>query len=132
MLNILNISGSALLAQSCRINVSASNIANAESFDKNGIPYQAKQVIFKLDTSNCNNKIGGVKIKKIINDKKPWKLIYDPYNPNADEYGYIKTSNVNIIEEMVNTISASRSYQANIEVINTARTMILKTLNLGQ
>uniref|UniRef100_A0A1A9Z112 Flagellar basal-body rod protein FlgC n=1 Tax=Glossina pallidipes TaxID=7398 RepID=A0A1A9Z112_GLOPL len=132
MLNILKISGSALFAQSCRINVSASNIANSESIDKNGTPYQSKQVIFQLDNSNYNNQIGGVKIKKIINDKKPLKLVYDPNHPFSDENGYVKMPNVNIVEEMVNTISASRSYQANIEVINTARSMILKTLSLGQ
>lgn len=132
MLNILKISGSALFAQSCRINISASNIANAESVDKNGNPYQSKQVIFQLDNDNYKNQVGGVKIKKIINDKKPLKLVYDPHHPNANEYGYVKMTNVNIIEEMVNTISASRSYQANIEVINTARSMILKTLSLGQ
>ncbi|BAC24185.1 flgC [Wigglesworthia glossinidia endosymbiont of Glossina brevipalpis] len=131
LLNIFDISGSALIAQSCRLNVSASNMANAESLSNNGNPYSSKQVVFKLNT-NFAQEIGGVKVKKIIEDKTPWKILYDPGNPLADSKGYVKSSNVNMISEMINTISSSRSYQANVEVINTARSMILKTLTLGQ
>ncbi|WAI18508.1 MAG: flagellar basal body rod protein FlgC [Buchnera aphidicola (Acyrthosiphon caraganae)] len=134
LLNILNIAGSAMNAQSQKMNLIASNLANMDStIYKNGkfYPYIAKQVIFKLDDSN-NSKIGGVKISDIIDDPSPLKLIYDPNNPMADKKGYILTSNVNPITEMVNNISAARSYQANIEVLKTAKTMIIKTLTIGE
>ncbi|AEO08686.1 flagellar basal-body rod protein FlgC [Buchnera aphidicola str. Ak (Acyrthosiphon kondoi)] len=134
LLNILNIAGSAMNAQSQKMNLIASNLANMDStIYKNGkfYPYIAKQVIFKLDDSN-NSKIGGVKISDIIDDPSPMKLIYDPNNPMADKKGYILTSNVNPITEMVNNISAARSYQANIEVLKTAKTMIIKTLTIGE
>lgn len=134
LINIFNIAGSAMTAQSQKINVIASNLANMDSqIYKNGklYPYTAKQVVFELDSLN-NSKIGGVKISSIIDDPSPMKMIYDPNNPMADNKGYILTSNVNPITEMVNNISASRSYQANIEVLKTAKNMILKTLTIGE
>ncbi|WAI11537.1 MAG: flagellar basal body rod protein FlgC [Buchnera aphidicola (Macrosiphum albifrons)] len=134
LLNIFSIAGSAMTAQSQKINVIASNLANMDStIYKNGkfYPYVAKKVVFELDTSN-NSKIGGVKISGIVDDPSPMKLIYDPNNPMADNKGYFLTSNVNPITEMVNNISAARSYQANIEVLKTAKTMIIKTLTIGE
>lgn len=130
LLNILHISGSAMTAQSQKINVIASNLANMDSvIYENGkfYPYIAKRVVFQLDPLK-NSKIGGVKIANIINDQSPMKFIYDPSNPMADEKGYVLGSNVNPITETINNISASRSYQANIEVLKTARNMIIKTL----
>lgn len=134
LLNIFNIAGSAMTAQSQKINVIASNLANMDTtIYKNGIfyPYIAKKVVFELDPLK-NSKIGGVKISGIIDDPSPMKTIYDPYNPMANNKGYVLTSNVNPITEIVNNISAARSYQANIEVLKTAKTMIIKTLTIGE
>ncbi|QCI22200.1 flagellar basal body rod protein FlgC [Buchnera aphidicola] len=132
LLNIFNIAGSAMIAQSKKMNVIASNLANMDSIvHKNGkfYPYVAQQVIFKLDPIE-NSKIGGVKISNIIDNPSPMNLVYDPNNPMANHKGYILTSNVNPITETINNISAARSYQANIEVLKTAKSMISKTLTI--
>ncbi|QCI23872.1 flagellar basal body rod protein FlgC [Buchnera aphidicola (Macrosiphoniella sanborni)] len=134
LLNIFNIAGSGMMAQSEKINIIASNLANIDStIYKNGkfYPYVAKQVIFSLNNFE-NSDISGVKVSNIIDDPNPMRLIYDPHNPLANSKGYILKSNVNPITEMVNNIAASRSYQANIEVLKTAKSMIIKTLTLGE
>lgn len=131
--SIFAIAGSALTAQTQRMNVSASNLANADSVTStSGDAYHAKQVIFQVDDQGTGNVIGGVKVAKVIEDPTPMNLVYEPNHPLADERGYIQKPNVDVVGEMVNTISASRSYQANIEVINTAKNLMLKTLTLGQ
>ncbi|MBT0716749.1 flagellar basal body rod protein FlgC [Rosenbergiella epipactidis] len=132
MLSIFDISGSALRAQSQRLNVSASNLANADSVTgPEGQPYVAKQVIFKTEPMSASG-IGGVKVSGIIDDPTPFKQVYQPENPLADDKGYVKMPNVNVVAETVNSISASRSYQANVEVLNTVKSLMLKTLTLGQ
>ncbi len=131
--SIFAIAGSALTAQTQRMNVSASNLANADSVTStSGDAYHAKQVIFQVDDQGTDSVIGGVKVAKVIEDPTPMNLVYEPNHPLADERGYIQKPNVDVVGEMVNTISASRSYQANIEVINTAKNLMLKTLTLGQ
>ncbi|MCO6536439.1 MAG: flagellar basal body rod protein FlgC [Gilliamella sp.] len=131
--SIFAISGSALLAQTQRMNVSASNLANADSITStSGKAYRAKQVIFQVDDNGELNPIAGVKVSQVIEDPSPMNLVYEPNHPLADAKGYIQKPNVDVVAEMVNTISASRSYQANIEVINTAKNLMLKTLALGQ
>lgn len=131
--SIFAISGSALMAQTQRMNVSASNLANADSITStSGKAYQAKQVIFQVDNNGEQNSIAGVKVTQVIEDPSPMNLVYEPHHPLADEKGYIQKPNVDVVAEMVNTISASRSYQANVEVINTAKSLMLKTLTLGQ
>lgn len=131
--SIFAIAGSALTAQTQRMNVSASNLANADSVTStSGDAYHAKQVIFQVDDQGTGIVIGGVKVAKVIEDPTPMNLVYEPNHPLADERGYIQKPNVDVVGEMVNTISASRSYQANIEVINTAKNLMLKTLTLGQ
>lgn len=132
--SIFAISGSALIAQSQRLNVSASNLANADSVTStSGKAYRAKQVFFQVDNNNgYQNMVSGVKVTKVIEDPSPMNLVYEPNHPLADERGYIQKPNVDVVAEMVNTISASRSYQANVEVINTAKSLMLKTLTLGQ
>ncbi|MEC5344841.1 flagellar basal body rod protein FlgC [Brenneria populi] len=132
LLNIFEISGSALTAQSQRMNVSASNLANADSVTgPDGQPYRAKQVVFKVDAAS-GQEVGGVKVDSVIEDTSPDKLVYQPGNPLADERGYVRMPNVDVTAEMVNSIAASRSYQANVEVLNTAKTLMQKTLTLGQ
>lgn len=132
LFNVFNISGSAMSAQSQRLNTVASNLANADSATSaNGKPYKAKQVVFSA-IPTANNAASAVKVKQIIEDPSPAKVVYDPKNPLADEKGYVTMPNVNVIEEMVNMISASRSYQNNVETMNAAKSMLLKTLTLGQ
>ncbi|AHF75249.1 Flagellar basal body rod protein [Sodalis praecaptivus] len=132
LFSIFDISGSALMAQSQRLNVSASNMANAESVTgPDGEPYRAKQVVFQLDAAP-GQPVGGVRVSQVVEDPAPWRLVYDPGHPLANDRGYIRMPNVNRVAEMVNTLSASRSYQANVEVINSARSMMMKTLAMGQ
>lgn len=132
LFNVFNISGSAMSAQSQRLNAVASNLANADSATSaNGTPYKAKQVVFSaLATSSPD--ANGVKVLKVVEDKSPPKVIYDPKHPLADEKGYVTMPNVNVTEEMVNMISASRAYQNNVETMNAAKTMLMKTLTIGQ
>lgn len=132
LLNIFNIAGSAMSAQSQRLNTVASNIANADStVGPNGQAYRAKQVEFM--TANVGDaKDAGVKVSRVIEDTRPPKLEYNPGHPQADANGYVAMPNVNVAEEMVNMMSASRSYQTNVDTMNAAKSMLLKTLTLGQ
>ncbi|AJI96105.1 flagellar basal body rod protein FlgC [Yersinia ruckeri] len=132
LLNIFDIAGSALSAQSQRMNVSASNMANADSVTgPDGQPYRAKQVVFQVANQGAQE-TGGVRVAQIVEDTSPDRLVFQPGNPLADAKGYVRMPNVDVVGEMVNTISASRSYQANVEVLNTTKSMMLKTLTLGQ
>jgi flagellar basal-body rod protein FlgC len=136
MLSIFNISGSAASAQSQRLNVVASNLANADTVaGPNGQAYKARQVTFQTElmgqTAN-DPTAAGVRVSTISEDQTPGRRVHDPKHPSADAEGYVTYSNVNAVEEMVNMISASRSYQNNLEVMNTAKSLLLKTLQLGQ
>jgi len=131
-MNIFSVAGSAMTAQSQRMNVTASNLANAESVaGPDGQPYRARQVVFEVAPSGQQD-VGGVRVSRVVEDPSPPKLVFDPKNPNANAEGYVAMSNVNVVEEMTNMISASRSYQANVEVLNTAKTLMVKTLTIGQ
>ncbi|MDI1260662.1 flagellar basal body rod protein FlgC [Aquabacterium sp.] len=132
MFSIFNVSGSAVSAQSQRLNVVASNLANADTVaGPDRAPYKARQVVF---TTTPMGEVGtaGVTVSNITEDNTPGRRVLDPKHPQADAEGYVTYSNVNAVEEMVNMISASRSYQNNIEVMNTAKSLLLKTLQLGQ
>ena len=132
MLNIFSISGSALAAQSQRMNVAASNMANADSeTGPDGEPYRAKQVVFEVQAAP-GQETGGVKVSQLVDDPSPERLVYQPGNPLADAKGYVRMPNVDVVGEMVNSIAASRSYQANVEVLNTTKSLMMKTLTLGQ
>lgn len=131
LLNIFDISGSALSAQSQRMNVSASNMANADSVTgPDGEPYRAKQVVFGRGGARAADRRRAR--CPVVDDPAPERLVYQPGNPLADAKGYVRMPNVDVVGEMVNTISASRSYQANVEVLNTTKSMMMKTLTLGQ
>jgi flagellar basal-body rod protein FlgC len=131
MFNIFDTSGSALSAQSKRMNVAASNMANADSVSgPDGQPYRAKQVIF--EAADQGHGIGGVRVTGVIDDPAPMKMEYKPSDPNADADGYVTMPNVDPVHEMVNMISASRSYQANVEVMNTAKQMMADTLKIAE
>ena len=132
MLSIFNVSGSAISAQSQRLNVVASNLANADAVaGPDGQGYKARQVVFQTVPMDSETS-SGVKVSNITESDAPLKRTYNPTHPSADADGYITQSNVNPVEEMVNMISASRSYQNNVEVMNTAKTLLLKTLQMGQ
>jgi flagellar basal-body rod protein FlgC len=132
LMNIFEIAGSAMTAQSKRLNVVSSNLANADSVTSaNGQPYRAKQVVFS-ETSLGGATGSGVTVTGVIEDPTPGKQVYDPKNPLADAQGYIAKTNVSVVDEMVNMIDASRSYQNNVEMMNTAKALALKTLTLGQ
>jgi flagellar basal-body rod protein FlgC len=132
MFSIFSVSGSAISSQSQRLNVVASNLANADAVaGPDGKGYKARQVVF--ETVPMDSKASsGVKVNAIKESDKPLLRVHNPGHPSADEDGYVMQSNVNPVEEMVNMISASRSYQNNVEVMNTAKTLMLKTLQMGQ
>lgn len=135
MMNIFNVSGSAASAQSQRLNVVASNLANADTVaGPDGQAYKARQVTFQTQLVGVQNDptTAGVKVSSITEDQTAGRRVHDPKHPSADADGYVTYSNVNAVEEMVNMISASRSYQNNIEVMNTAKSLLMKTLQMGQ
>jgi len=135
MFQVFNVTGSAISAQSQRLNVVASNLANADTVaGPDGSAYKARQVTFQSELMGQMGDAAstGVKVSNITEDQTPGRRVHDPKHPSADADGYVTYSNVNPVEEMVNMISASRSYQNNIEVMNTAKSLLLKTLQMGQ
>lgn len=132
LFNMFHISGSALTAQSARLNAVSSNLANAESIaGPDGKPYRAKQVVFEA-VPMPSDSARGVRVQQVVEDSSPLRLVYDPKSPAANAEGYVEMPNVNVVEEMVNMISASRAYQTNADVMNTAKTLLLRTLQIGQ
>lgn len=135
LFNVFNIASSAMKAQSIRLNATASNLANADSIaGPDGKPYRAKQVVFEATTVNpeAGDAARGVRVKQVVEDASPPRMVYDPRNPAADGNGYVAMPNVNVVEEMVNMMSASRAYQTNAELVNNAKTLMLRTLAIGQ
>ncbi len=136
--NVLDISASGLTAERMRMDVIANNIANANTtLSVNGEPYKKKSVVLASKTNasfstNLNENINnmGVKVVGIIDDTAPPKLKYDPSDPNADENGYVKFPNVNVLNEMVDMISATRSYEANATAVESTKSMVKKTLEM--
>jgi flagellar basal-body rod protein FlgC len=132
LFKVFNVSGSAVSAQSQRLNVVASNLANADAVaGPDGKPYKARQVVFQTQAFDADPTSAGVRVAQVAEDGAAPRRIHDPSHPLADEQGFVTMSNVNVVEEMVNMISASRSYQTNIDVMNTAKTLLQKTLQLG-
>jgi flagellar basal-body rod protein FlgC len=138
MFRIFDVAGSAVSAQSQRLNVVASNLANADTVaGPDGKAYKARQVVFQTALMGAGGALGsdssaGVRVSTVREDETPGRRVHDPKHPAADGEGYVTFSNVSAVEEMVNMISASRSYQNNIEVMSTAKSLLLKTLQLGQ
>jgi flagellar basal-body rod protein FlgC len=127
-----DIAGTALSAQSLRLNLTASNLANMN--DVAGDPadvYRARQALFRA-SGGFGDALAGVDVLGVTESLAPPVERYDPGNPQANEDGLVYAANVNAMEEMANMISASRSYQSNLEVINTAKDLMLRTLALGQ
>jgi len=133
LFKIFEVSGSGVSAQSQRLNVVSSNLANADSATgPDGKPYRARQVMFQsVPLESGSMQSTGVRVSGVVEDDSPMRRVHDPAHPLADTSGYVTLPNVNVVDEMVNMISASRSYQTNIEVMNTAKSMLLKVLTLG-
>lgn len=118
-------------AQSVRLNLTASNIANSESVAGTAdAAYKARHPVFQ--TILEDSLTGGVKMSGVVEDTREGDSRYEPNHPLADDKGYVYTSNVNPVEEMANMISASRSFQQNVEVMNTSKELLLRTLRLGE
>ena len=134
--NIFGIGGTALNAQLVRMNNTASNLANAgttAATEKEA--YRGKRTVFKalMDEEMIHAGapyVGGVKVDKIVDDSKPIPRVYDPNNPLADGQGFVNQANVNEVTEMVDLMAASRSYQNNVEVVNTARELMMRTIDM--
>ena len=157
LLKVFDIAGSGMLAQGQRLNVVASNLANADSVaGPDGRAYRSRQVVFQTSppisgtpttapaapvppsTAASGARVigsagdaAGVRVAGIVEADTPARRVYDPKHALADETGHVTMPNVNVVEEMVNMISASRSYQTNAEVMNTAKTLLMRTLQLG-
>lgn len=134
LFSVFQISSSAMSAQAIRLNTVASNLANVDSIlSSDGSPYRSKQVVFQATPmGNAGEASQGVRVTQIVESAAPPRMVYDPANPLADAQGYVAMSNVDAVEEMVNMLSASRGYQTNVEVMNTAKQMLLRTLQIGQ
>ena len=135
LFNVFDVAGSAMNAQSVRMNVTASNLANAGSVS--GDPsqvYRAKQPIFSTFSTSLADQSGvsGVRLDGVVESSAPLQPLYQPDHPEADADGNVYATNVNTVEEMVNMISASRSYKNNVEMINTTKDLLLQTLSLGR
>lgn len=133
LFNVFGISGSALHAQSVRLNTTASNLANADSVSSSvNAVYRARQPVFETLSDGPNDAVAGVGVAEIVESTTPLGREYRPGHPMADKDGYVWTPNVNPVEEMANMISASRAYQTNVEVADASKQMLLRTLNLGE
>ena len=136
LFNTLDVASTGLSAQSYRLNVVASNLANANSaVSSTGQPYRAREVVFAaqpMSGAGVPAGVSGVQVAGVVEKPGPLRTVYEPGNPLADKQGYVRYPNVDPVDEMVNMISASRAYQADVNVMNTARNLLLKTLTLGQ
>ncbi len=135
LFQVFKVAGSAMNAQSVRLNVTASNLANAGSVS--GDPaqvYRARQPVFQSFNASLAHETGvaGVRLSGIVESNTPLEIQHRPEHPDADENGNVYVSNVNTVDEMVNMISASRSYRNDVELINTAKDLLLQTLSLGR
>lgn len=136
LFNVMNISSTGMSAENVRLNTTASNIANANSVSSSyEDTYRARHPVFAaaLDKASADQSKGvGVNVKGIVESDKPLQIEYAPGNPMADENGYIYKSNVNIVEEMANMMSASKAYETNVQVADTTKRIFRRVLQLGQ
>jgi flagellar basal-body rod protein FlgC len=131
--SIFDIAGSGMTAQALRLNVTASNLANVDDVASNPEDvYRARHPLFKARPMDFGSTLAAVAVLGVVESKTEALSRYQPGHPLADDAGMIYTTNVNAIEEMANMISASKSYQSNLEVVNTAKDLMLRTLTLGQ
>ena len=125
----MQVSSTALEAQKIRLNVIASNIANASSTKTpEGGPYRRKDVLFK--PVMVGESAGGVEVPQVVEDQSPFRSVYDPSHPDADNKGYVSYPNINVLTEMVNLMTAQRSYEANLTMITSYKDMYMRTLDI--
>jgi flagellar basal-body rod protein FlgC len=131
---ILQVVASSLEAQRHRMNTIVSNMANINTTrTEGGGPYRRKDVLFEVKEIEAGNEIlEGVQVREVVEDNSPFKIVYDPGHPDADERGFVRLPNVNALEEMVNMMLAFRAYEASITAFNTTKTMFMKLLELGK
>lgn len=133
---IFDIAGSGMNAQNLRLNLVASNLSNADSVSSSmNETYRSRQPVFAAQLKNAinkNNAATGVRVLGVVESQTPLRMEYMPNHPMANEDGYIFKPNVNVVEEMANMMSASRSYQNNVEVVNTVKQLMMQTLRMGQ
>lgn len=135
LFNVFDIAGSGMSAQSLRLNTTASNLANADSVSSSvDQVYRTRSPVFSavLDDAQRGYKQGGVQVRGIVESQAPVRSEYNPSHPLANQEGYVFHSNVDSIAEMANMMSASRSYQNNVEIANTSKQLLLRTLQLGE
>ena len=146
MLEILKTAGSALTAQRLRMDVIASNLANSEATSTpDGGPYKRERVVFGPTLRDSLNKLsdsagsvasgaatGGVEVKGIVQDQEDPRMVFDPTHPDADADGFVAYPNVDMVTEMTDMLSASRSYEANITIVNVAKSMAQRALDIGR
>ncbi len=132
--NVMDIAGTAMAAQSVRLNTTASNLANVDSLSSSiNQTYKARHPVFAaIQQALSADGVAGVQVKGIVESSAPVRPEYQPDHPLANADGYVFRPNVNLVEEMTNMISASRAYQTNVQVANTAKQMLARTLQLGQ
>ncbi len=132
---VFDIAGSAMSAETVRLNVTASNLANAQSVGSSeATTYHARHPVFSavMKSLQGDPEVFGVQVDKVVESDAPLDKRYQPDNPLANEEGYVFLPNVSMIDEMANMISASRAYQTNVEVINTSKQLMMATLRIGQ
>lgn len=133
LFGIFDIAGSAMSAQTVRLNTTASNLANADNLSgSEAEAYRARHPVFSTFRDALDSSTAGVKVDGIVESHAPVQREYQPDNPLADAEGYVYRPNVDVVSEMADMISASRSYQNNVEVVNTSKQMLLNVLRLGQ
>ncbi len=136
LFNVFNVTGSAMSAESVRLNTTSSNLANADSVSSSAKDtYKARHAVFGAELSKAkygNDHTVPVKVMGIVESDKPLSAEYNPDHPLANDEGYIYKPNVNVMEEMANMISASRSYQTNVQVADATKQLLLRTLQMGQ
>lgn len=132
-MKIFDIAGSSLSAQSVRLSTVASNLANAESVSGSaeGV-YKARMPVFRAEADPAHPDTASVRVLGVVESQAEALKRHEPGHPLADKDGYVYAPNINVVEEMVNMISASRSYQSNVELMNTAKDLALRTLSLGK
>lgn len=140
-LNAMDISSSGLTAQRNRINLSAMNLSHMQTTrTPEGGPYRRKMPVFSTEPlfqgfrgrlqDGLNRELEDVQVQEVIEDKRDFKMVFDPSHPEADEFGYVLMPNINVVEEMVDIISAGRSYEANITALKSSQNMALKALEI--
>ena len=130
---IFDIAGSGMAAQSIRLNTTASNIANANSAaSSEDEVYRAKKPILEMAINGQDDASRGVQVDGIVESEAPLDMRYEPHHPKANDDGYVMYPNVNIVEEMTDMMSASRSFQTNVDIMNAAKTMMQRVITLGQ